>query len=205
MTDESLWQKFALEEHLSQHQLDQFKLYVELLEQWQPIINLTAIKGTENVINNHFLDSLKLASCIDMQQITTIADVGTGGGFPAIPLKIKYPHLKLILIEVNQKKVMFLLALVQAFNLVDVEVVPLDWRTFLRTTAYEVDLFVARASLHTDELMRMFKPGCHYSQARLIYWASQEWQPQESEKAYRVKECPYTVGNKKRRYIVFDR
>lgn len=199
---DDLWQRFAEQENLSDHQLDQFKTYAALLEEWGDRMNLTAIEGTKNIIRNHFQDSLEVGRFVDMNAVHTICDVGSGGGFPGIPLKIKYPHLEVILIEVNHKKITFLDTIINKLKLEGVMVYDLDWRTFLRTTDYAIDLFLARASLHTDELVRMFKPGCPYKASRLIYWASRDWQPGKKDESYVNSEYVYQLGSKKRRYIL---
>jgi 16S rRNA (guanine527-N7)-methyltransferase len=137
-----------------------------------------------------------------MQEINAIADVGSGGGFPGLPLKIKFPHLSVVLIEVNHKKVEFLETIVRKLKLDNVTISDLDWRTFLRTTSFPIDLFVSRASLHTDELVRLFKPGCIYNSSRLVYWASQEWEAGKKEIPYVKSEYSYTLGMKKRKYVL---
>jgi 16S rRNA (guanine(527)-N(7))-methyltransferase RsmG len=190
---------------LTDDMIEQCKRYYELLVEWQPIVNLTALAGLEQVIPYHFQDSLALAQFLSMDKIRSIADVGTGGGFPAIPLKIAFPHVSVVLIEVNEKKIDFLRTVIQELALENTIVSPLDWRTFLRTTMHDVDLFVARASLHPDELVRMFKSGCRYNNAQLIYWASQEWKPGVFEQPYVEKEYAYTVGARQRRYIFFKK
>ena len=73
----------------------------------------------------------------------------------------------------------------------------------MRKTQDPIDLFVSRASLHTDELMRMFKPSCPYNSAKLAYWASKEWQPTNIEQPFLIKDQEYTIKNKKRRIIFF--
>jgi hypothetical protein len=84
-----------------------------------------------------------------------------------------------------------------------VEIVDLDWRTFLRKTTYPVDLFVARASLAPSELVRIFKPQSHYKDAHLIYWAAQQWQPDAAVARYMYEQHEYAVGDKKRQYVFF--
>ncbi len=199
-----IWQSFAEQEQLSAHALEQFKTYASLLNDFRERMNLTAITGTENIVRDHFQDSLKLAQFIEMDKVRAICDVGSGGGFPGLPLKIKFPHLSVILIEVNNKKIQFLETVVSVLGLDNVIVSPLDWRTFLRTTTYDIDLFLARASLHTDELVRLLKPGSHYKKANLIYWASKEWQAGKIESPYVKNEYAYEIGSKKRRYIVLS-
>ena len=81
----------------------------------------------------------------------------------------------------------------------------MDWRTFLRKTDEPIELFVSRASLHTDELMRMFKPSCPYNNRQLVYWASVEWQITKQEEPFFEREIEYMVKTKKRRLIFFAR
>ena len=91
----------------------------------------------------------------------------------------------------------------QQLGLTDVDFVSQDWRTFLRSTNHPVDLVLARASLHPDELVRMFKPSCPYNKARLVYWASNTWQPEKTEMPYLQREEAYLIDDKKRKYIFF--
>jgi 16S rRNA (guanine527-N7)-methyltransferase len=208
MVDEKyaqIWQEFARQEQLTDRQLEQFQHYHDLLISWNERINLTAITSTKKIIQDHFMDSLAIEQFTDMKGISSIADVGSGAGFPGIPLKIKFPHLTVTLIEVTQKKVEFLTHVIDELHLDATDVVPLDWRSFLRTTGHSVDLFVARASLQPEELVRMFKPSCEYNNATLVYWASQDWQPTDREKPYIWQEKEYEVGAKKRRYIFFKK
>lgn len=199
----AMWRAFVSEYQLSSVQSEQFATYLKLLQQHNELINLTAITDTDNIIASHFQDSLALSKFIDFNKLTMIADVGTGGGFPGIPLKIAFPHVNVILIEVTKKKIEFLNHVIDTLQLENIEVQDIDWRTFIRKTDYPVDLFVSRASLHTDELMRMFKQNCVYKTRQLVYWASQEWQLTPAEKPYFVKEVSYAIKQKKRRFIFF--
>ncbi len=116
-----------------------------------------------------------------------------------------YPHLVLILIEVSHKKIQFLNELCSALELQDVELIAYDWRTFLRKTAYDIDLFCARASLSLDELIRMFKPSCPYRNQQLLYWASESWAPDEHIAAFIKNEYAYKIRHKKRRLVLLSR
>lgn len=195
------WQSFAAAEQLTPEQLVQFQKYVEFLLKWNELIDLTAITEPANIIAYHFQDSLMAGRYVDLNTITTIADVGTGAGFPAVPLKIKYPHLKLVLIEVTYKRVAFLETLIAQLGLTDIEIYELDWRTFLRKTEYPIDLFVTRAALQPNELIRMFKPSSPYKNAELIYWAGPEWTPTGEEKEYVVKQVAYGIKHKRRQLV----
>lgn len=190
---------------LDEQQAGQFKQYLSLLLQARKNFNLTAIDTVIDTIDFHFRDSLALVQCMDMNSVTMIADVGTGGGFPGIPLKILFPHLAVVLIEVNGKKRDFLHEVVNLLQLKNVEISDLDWRTFLRKAQYPVELFVARASLHTDELIRLFQPSCPFANATLVYWASRHWELSAYDKPFFIKECLYAVQEKMRKLIFFKK
>jgi len=198
-----IWNEFQKNYSLTDHQLEQFKNYYRLLVRSNKLHNLTALTDERSIIKYHFEDSLALADALDINTLTSLADIGTGAGFPALPLKIKFPHLNLFLIEVTAKKREFLAQVSAALGLSGITLIDLDWRTFLRHTTYTIDLFCARASLHPDELVRMFRPSSPYKEAQLVYWAAMSWQPTEDEKILINREYQYQVGKKERRLIFF--
>lgn len=93
---------------LQSRQLDQFELYYKELVAWNEKMNLTAITDREQVYLKHFYDSLTLSFYVDLSKVSTLADIGAGAGFPSIPLKIVYPHLKLTIIDSLNKRIVFL-------------------------------------------------------------------------------------------------
>jgi 16S rRNA (guanine527-N7)-methyltransferase len=201
-----LWQDFIDQEQLSAVQAEQFEQFVLMLLEWSEKINLTTITNLKSIIAYHFQDSLSLGHATNLNKVSTIADVGTGGGFPGIPLKIKYPHLRVILIEVKHKRRLFLEEVIHKLKLKNIEIYPHDWRTFLRTTEQQdVDIVCARASLQPAELMRMFKPASPYKQGALVYWAAKDWQPEKKEVPFLEKEFDYEVGARKRKLIFFKK
>ncbi|MEX0849647.1 MAG: 16S rRNA (guanine(527)-N(7))-methyltransferase RsmG [Candidatus Dependentiae bacterium] len=198
-----LWPVFDKRNNVTIKQIEQFQLYAQLLQQWNKKMNLTAITDIEGIVEHHFQDSIEIAKFVDFKKYHTVADVGAGAGFPGIALKILFPHVQLILIEVNNKKIRFMQEVVGQLGLDDVHFVSDDWRTFLRASDIPIDLFLARASLQPVELLRIYKPSSIYKNAELIYWASQHWRPSDATKAYIKDEKTYVVGDKKRRYIFF--
>ena len=112
-----------------------------------------------------------------------------------------HPHLKTYLMEVSGKKRQFLQHVVDTLGLENVILVDLDWRSFLRCTSESIDLFVTKAALHEDELIRMFRNTCHYKTSQLIYWASTEWQADEKAEPYIKEVLPYTFKRKERKFI----
>ncbi len=107
---------------LSEVQQAHFTQYAAELEAWNKArANLTAITGIEAIEIRHFLDSLSLLSALDIPHGARLIDVGTGGGFPGVPLKIVRPDLQLTLLEATGKKIAFLQHLVSVLQLAKVE------------------------------------------------------------------------------------
>ncbi len=100
-----LFLKYGFE--LNDKQLNQFETYFEMLVEWNERINLTAITEKREVYIKHFLDSLYATKAIDFKD-QSICDIGSGAGFPGIPLKILYPELQLTIIDALNKRINFL-------------------------------------------------------------------------------------------------
>jgi 16S rRNA (guanine527-N7)-methyltransferase len=200
-----VWHNFIKEYALTKKQAEQFAMYLQMVQKSNELFNLTTITQPEQIIAYHFQDSLAISKYRDMKSLSMIADVGSGAGFPGIPLKIVFGHLRVILIEVAHRKVNFLNEVIEALDLKNVEVVDLDWRTFLRKTDEPIDLFVSRASLHTEELLRMFKASCPYRDKKLVYWASKEWNLTTKEEPFFEKEEYYKIKNRERKLIFFNK
>lgn len=195
------WQVLVQDYGLTKTQEAQLRIYFDELVEANELFNLTAITQPSSIIFDHFYDSLALSKFFDLKKHRGLADVGTGGGFPGIPLKIMFPELPVVLIEVTIKKVRFLERMCDRLNLDLITVYPLDWRTFLRTTEFDIDLFCSRASLQIDELARLFKPGCTYKDAQLVYWASKKWKEEEVPAGLYCKSFRYEVASKQRQLI----
>lgn len=101
---------------LSNEQTKQFDNYFETLSQWNKKMNLTAIESSRQVYLKHFLDSLMLGRVFDMKFIKLL-DVGSGAGFPGIPLKILYPSIELTIVDALKKRITFLEHLCGVLNL----------------------------------------------------------------------------------------
>lgn len=89
-------------------QIEQFMKYYDLLLEKNKVMNLTAITDLNEVMTKHFLDSVLISNVLDMSQFNRLVDVGTGAGFPGIPIKILFPHLKVTLIDSLNKRLKFL-------------------------------------------------------------------------------------------------
>ena len=108
---------------LNEDQIQQFVTYYEVLVEWNSFMNLTAITEFQEVIIKHFLDSLALVNAVDLRKTESVIDIGTGAGFPGIPLKIAYPHLKITLLDSLNKRIKFLNEVIQKLNLRDIETI----------------------------------------------------------------------------------
>lgn len=104
---------------LNDYQIEQFYRYYQLLLQWNQVMNLTAITEMEDVITKHFIDSLTIVKVIEdiKEQEYSVIDVGTGAGFPGVPLKIVYPHLRITLLDSLNKRIKFLDEVISELNL----------------------------------------------------------------------------------------
>jgi len=93
---------------LSDKQAGQFKIYYEMLIRKNEVMNLTAITEFEEVLSKHFLDSIMIKEIVQPKIGESLIDVGTGAGFPGLPLKIVYPQLRIVLLDSLNKRVQFL-------------------------------------------------------------------------------------------------
>jgi 16S rRNA (guanine527-N7)-methyltransferase len=108
--------------NIDESKLIQFSIYAQELKDWNTRINLTALKEDSDIIDKHFIDSLLIFRYETIIEGAKVADVGTGGGFPGIPIKIYRPDIRLSLIESIGKKVKFLNHIVDTLKLDNVEV-----------------------------------------------------------------------------------
>lgn len=93
---------------LSDKHIDQFNRYYELLIERNKVMNLTTITDYNEVVIKHFVDSLSIIRLAQLEEPLYIIDVGTGAGFPGIPMKIIYPHLNIVLLDSLNKRIKFL-------------------------------------------------------------------------------------------------
>ena len=102
---------------LTDYQFEQFNTYYKFLIEYNKKVNLTRITELEDVYIKHFLDSILVINLIDFTSIKSVIDMGSGAGFPGIPLKILYPHLEVLLVDARRKKLTFIDQLIDKLEL----------------------------------------------------------------------------------------
>lgn len=140
--------------HLSDIQQEQFDRYYELLIEWNRVMNLTGITEYEEVNLKHFTDSLTIVRINDMKNVFTLIDIGTGAGFPGIPIKIAFPHIKVVLLDSLNKRIKFLNEVVEKLNLDNVETLHGRAEDYAKKAEYreQFDMCVSRAVANLSTL-----------------------------------------------------
>lgn len=148
---------------LRDEQKHQFDLFYELLVEWNKVMNLTGITEYEEVNEKHFVDSLSITKAIDMNSLDNLIDIGTGAGFPGIPLKIAFPHLKVVLLDSLKKRIKFLNTVIEELRLTDIETIHGRAEDFAKQEEYreQFQLCVSRAVANLSTLSEYCMPYIH--------------------------------------------
>lgn len=146
--------------NLTKQQLEQFRIYFEMLVEKNKVMNLTGITEWEEVLEKHFLDSISLIRAISLEENLKVIDMGTGAGFPGLPLKIAFPNLQITLADSLNKRVLFLQEVIEALELTGIEVIHGRAEDLARDKNYreQYDLAVSRAVANLSTLSEYCLP-----------------------------------------------
>ena len=143
---------------LSKEQIEKFYTYMNLLIEWNKAINLTGITEPKEIIIKHFIDSLTVLDKID--KVDTIIDVGTGAGFPGIPIKIVYPEAKIVLLDSLNKRINFLNEVINKLELEGIQTIHGRAEDFGRDKNHreKYNIAIARAVAPLNILLEYLMP-----------------------------------------------
>ena len=185
---------------LNEMQEKQFHKYYEMMITWNQVMNLTAITDYDEVMQKHFVDSLALAQGLEVSSYKTLIDVGTGAGFPGIPLKIMYPQLEVVLLDSLNKRVKFLNAVVEELGLEKIRAIHGRAEDIARQKQYResFDLCVSRAVANLSSLSEYCIPFIKEGGMFVSYKSGVV--DEELEKA---KKAIYLLGGEKKNVVKF--
>lgn len=135
---------------LTKDQENKLEKFYNLLIEWNEKINLTRITTKEEVYLKHFYDSLTLSKVVNLNNINTLCDVGTGAGFPGIVLKIVYPNIKITLLDSLRKRVNYLNEIIQILELENIQAIHTRGEDYHE----EFDLVTSRAVANIEKLVK---------------------------------------------------
>ena len=141
---------------ISQKQAEQFYKYMELLLEWNEKMNLTAITDPEEVILKHFIDSLTIIPYL--KEADTVLDIGTGAGFPGIPLKILEENEKFTLLDSLNKRIIFLQTVITELELKNIQAIHGRAEEFVSKRREVYDVVTSRAVARLNVLLEYMLP-----------------------------------------------
>ena len=171
--------------------LDEF---YNLLIEWNKKINLTRITERKEVNLKHFYDSLTIAKIINLDQIESMCDLGTGAGFPGIVIKIIFPHIKITLLDSLNKRVIYLNEIIKKLSLDGIEAIHDRGENFARNNIERYDLVTARAVSDLRVITEISIPMIKVNGSFIAMKANVEEEIIKSEKI--IKELNSIIENK---------
>lgn len=185
---------------LNEEQRQQFIDFYEYLVEKNKVMNLTGITEFQEVLVKHFLDSLACVKAVDMKNVKRVMDIGTGAGFPGVPLKIAFPHLEACLLDSLKKRVNFLEETFTLLKLTDITAIHGRAEEFAKNKAYResFDLCVSRAVSNLATLSEYCLPYVKQGGSFISYKSGTvQEEVEQAEKAVKI------LGGKIREVVYF--
>lgn len=186
---------------LNEEQRQQFIVFYEYLVEKNKVMNLTGITEFHEVLVKHFLDSLACVKAVDMKNVKRVMDIGTGAGFPGVPLKIAFPHLEACLLDSLKKRVNFLEETFALLKLTDITAIHGRAEEFAKNKAYResFDLCVSRAVSNLATLSEYCLPYVKLGGSFISYKSGTvQEEVEQAEKAVKI------LGGKIRDVVYFQ-
>lgn len=192
----------------------QFYTFYEMLIEKNKVMNLTGITEFEEVVEKHFLDSIYLNRVIDFSKPLRILDLGTGAGFPGIPLKIAFPEMEITLVDSLNKRILFLEEVIKKLGLKSITAVHARAEELARDKSYreKFDLCVSRAVANLSTLEEYCIPFIHIGGKFVSYKSGEvEEEVKESKKACfllggELKEVyKFELEESKRSFVIVEK
>lgn len=185
---------------LSEKQISQFMTYYDLLVEWNSFMNLTAITEFNEVIDKHFIDSLAICEYVDFKNGDSLIDIGTGAGFPGIPLKIVFPELRITLLDSLNKRIKFLDTVIESLELENVETIHGRAEDFAKQQSYreKYDFVISRAVANLATLSELCIPFAKEDKYFISYKAEKC-----NEELEDAKKAIYILGGKVEKQIEY--
>lgn len=182
--NKSLFEELSLT--VTDETFQKFETYYQLLIEWNEKFNLTAITDRNDIYIKHFYDSLLMTKVIDLNSVKTLCDIGSGAGFPSLPLKIIYPHLQITIIEPTSKRTLFMQTVIDKLGFTNVNIINARAEDLAKNYREYFDIVTARAVARLNILLEL---SLSYVKENgyFIAYKGQNYQEELTEAEYAIK------------------